>query len=88
MTIGIDLGDVWSHYCTLNEDGEVVGPGAVSNDTLGGRERRGSPIYLKARIAMGGGNALDLGQRTASGDGPRGDRGERECGSLVGDLAQ
>jgi hypothetical protein len=27
MTIGIDLGDVWSHYCTLNEDGEVgVGP--------------------------------------------------------------
>ncbi len=24
MTIGIDLGDVWSHYCTLNEDGEVV----------------------------------------------------------------
>ena len=19
MTIGIDLGDVWSHYCTLNE---------------------------------------------------------------------
>jgi hypothetical protein len=24
MTIGIDLGDVWSHYCTLNEEGEVV----------------------------------------------------------------
>jgi transposase len=24
MTIGVDLGDVWSHYCTLNEDGEVV----------------------------------------------------------------
>ena len=22
MTIGIELGDVWSHYCTLNEDGE------------------------------------------------------------------
>jgi hypothetical protein len=20
MTIGIDLGDVWSHYCTLNEE--------------------------------------------------------------------
>jgi transposase len=27
MTIGIDLGDVWSHYCTLNEYGEVVGQG-------------------------------------------------------------
>jgi len=38
MTIGIDLGDVWSHYCTLNEDGEVVDRGAVSNDALGGRE--------------------------------------------------
>jgi len=24
LMIGIDLGDVWSHYCTLNEDGEVV----------------------------------------------------------------
>ena len=24
ITIGIDLGDVWSHYCTLNQGGEVV----------------------------------------------------------------
>ena len=27
MTIRIDLGDVWSHYCTLNQDGEVVDRG-------------------------------------------------------------
>jgi hypothetical protein len=27
MTIGIDLGNVWSHYCTLNQDGEVVDRG-------------------------------------------------------------
>ena len=27
MTIGIDLGDVWSHYCKLNQDGEVVDRG-------------------------------------------------------------
>src|ERR1700754_3127313 len=27
ITIGIDLGDVWSHYCTLNQDGEVVDRG-------------------------------------------------------------
>ncbi len=26
-TIGIDLGDVWSHHCTLNQDGEVVNRG-------------------------------------------------------------
>ena len=24
MTIGIDLGDVWSHYCALNQEGGVV----------------------------------------------------------------
>src|SRR6202451_854584 len=27
MTSGIDLGDVWSHYCKLNRDGEVVDRG-------------------------------------------------------------
>jgi transposase len=27
VTIGIDLGDVWSYYCTLNQDGEVVDRG-------------------------------------------------------------
>jgi hypothetical protein len=27
ITIGIDLGDVWSHYCTLNQNGEVVDRG-------------------------------------------------------------
>jgi hypothetical protein len=27
MTIGIDLGDVWSHYYTLNQGGDMVGRG-------------------------------------------------------------
>jgi transposase len=27
LTIGIDLGDVWSHYSTLNLEGEVVDRG-------------------------------------------------------------
>jgi transposase len=27
IKIGIDLGDIWSHYCTLNEDGELVDRG-------------------------------------------------------------
>ena len=26
-TIGIDLGDIWSHYCTLNQDAEVIDRG-------------------------------------------------------------
>jgi transposase len=38
MTIGIDLGDVWSHYCTLNEDGEVVDRGRFRT-TLSGVEK-------------------------------------------------
>jgi transposase len=27
LTVGIDLGDAWSHYCTLNQHGEVVDRG-------------------------------------------------------------
>jgi transposase len=27
ITLGIDLGNVWSHYYTLNPDGEVVDRG-------------------------------------------------------------
>jgi transposase len=23
-TVGVDLGDQWSHYCILDEDGEVI----------------------------------------------------------------
>jgi hypothetical protein len=26
-TVGIDVGDQWSHYCVLNKDGEVIGEG-------------------------------------------------------------
>jgi hypothetical protein len=29
MTIGIDLGDLWSQYCTFNEEGEVLAFEAV-----------------------------------------------------------
>jgi transposase len=35
MTIGIDLGDVWSHCCTLNEDGEVVDRGRFRTSPSG-----------------------------------------------------
>ena len=27
LTVGIDIGDLWSHYCTLNEGGEVIEEG-------------------------------------------------------------
>ena len=35
MTIGIDLGDVWSHYCTPNEEGEVVDRGRFRTTPTG-----------------------------------------------------
>jgi transposase len=35
MTIGIDLGDVWSHYCSLNEEGEVVDRGRFRTNPKG-----------------------------------------------------
>jgi transposase len=50
MTIGIDLGDVWSHYCTLNEDGEVVDRGRFRT-TPSGVEKWFTDLP-KARITM------------------------------------
>jgi transposase len=50
MTIGIDLGDVWSHYCTLNEDGEVVDRGRFRT-TLSGVEKWFTDVP-RARVAM------------------------------------
>jgi hypothetical protein len=35
MIIGIDLGDVWSHDCTLNEAGEVVDRGRFRTSPKG-----------------------------------------------------
>jgi transposase len=55
MTIGIDLGNVWSHYCTLNEDGEVVDRGFRT--TPSGVEKWFTDL-AKARIAMENKNYL------------------------------
>jgi hypothetical protein len=60
MTIGIDLGDVWSHYCTLNQGGHVLGQAA--------REVVHRPAF--SADCHGGGDALHLDQRTAQELGP------------------
>jgi hypothetical protein len=41
-TIGIDLGDVWSHSCTLNQDGEVVDRGLPNHGV-------GFPLFVEIR---------------------------------------
>src|ERR1700735_2658742 len=50
ITIGIDLGDIWSHYCTLNEDGEVVDRGRFRTNPSG-VERRFRDLG-PARVAL------------------------------------
>jgi hypothetical protein len=50
LTIGIDLGDVWSHYCRLNEDGEVVDRGRFRT-TPSGVEKWFTDVP-RARVAM------------------------------------
>src|SRR5258708_33947921 len=50
MTIGIDLGDVWSHYCTLNEDGEVVDRGRFRTSPSG--VEKGFTDFFKESIEL------------------------------------
>ena len=50
LTIGIDLGDVWSHYCILNEDGEVVDRGRFRTTPKAIEKWFTDP--LPARVAM------------------------------------
>ena len=76
MTIGIDLGDVWSHYCTLNQDGEVVDRGRFRT-TPKAIEEVVSPTWLQRGLRWRKQNTLDLDQRTVAGTGSRSHRGER-----------
>jgi transposase len=50
MTIGIDLGDVWNHYCILNQDGEVVDRGRFR--TTPKAIEKWFTDLLPARVAM------------------------------------
>ena len=66
ITIGIDIGDVWSHYCTLNEDGEVVDQGRFrTNPSSVDKWFTDLP---RVRIAMEAGtHSIWVIQRTADG---------------------
>jgi transposase len=50
MTIGIDLGDIWSHYCTLSKHGEVIDRGRFRANPSGVDKRFRD--LEPARIAM------------------------------------
>jgi hypothetical protein len=57
MTIGIDLADVWSHYCTLNEEGEVIDRGRFRTSPKGVEKWF---ICSSGTSGDGSGHALDL----------------------------
>ena len=50
VTIGIDLGDRWSHYCALSEEGEIVEEGRFR--TTPEAVTKHFEGLKKARIAM------------------------------------
>ena len=66
MTIEIDFGGVWSHYCTLNQESEVVDRGRFR--TLAAVEKRFTDLPA-VRIPMEAGKSLHLDQTATSGDG-------------------
>ena len=84
MTIGIDLGDVWSHYCTLNEDGEVVDRGRFRT-TPAGVDKWFTDLP-RARVAMEAGTHSIWISEQLQETWPRSDCGERA--RAAGDLAQ
>jgi transposase len=50
MVVGLDLGDRWSHYCVLNDDGDVVEEGRIATTEAGLRRQfEGEPAW---RVAM------------------------------------
>ena len=53
LTIGIDLGDRYSHYCVLDKDGEVLEEGRLSTNPKAFQQRFGSagPAGLPSRSA-------------------------------------
>src|SRR3974390_202270 len=50
VTVGIDLGDRFSHYCVVNQDGAVMEEGRIAT-TTGGMERHFGG-ERKMRIAL------------------------------------
>lgn len=50
VTVGIDLGDRFSHYCVVNQDGEVIEEGRIATTTAAMERHFGGE--LKMRIAL------------------------------------
>ncbi len=75
LTIGIDLGDRYSHYCVLDKDGEVLEEGRLSTTPKAFQQRFGSAVACRIALEVGTHspwvNQLLLGR-------PRGPGGQRQ----------
>ena len=53
LTIGIDLGDRYSHYCVLDRDGEVLEEGRLSTTPKAFQQRFGSADPCRIALEVG-----------------------------------
>lgn len=53
LTIGIDLGDRYSHYCVLSQEGEVLEEGRLSTKREGFHQRFGSMVACRIALEVG-----------------------------------
>jgi len=60
VTVGIDLGDRFSHYCVVNQDGEVIEEGRIATTTAAMERHFGGE--LKMRIALKCGTHSPVGK--------------------------
>ena len=75
MTLGLDMGDRYSHYCLLNADGDVVEEGRMqSTEAALRRHFEGEP---PPPLRLGMRHSFTLGQPVAHRARPPGHRGQR-----------
>jgi hypothetical protein len=84
LTIGLDLGDRFSHYCILDEGGEVLRENRVPTTPKGIEEVFGK--IPPSRIALENRDPFTLGQPAVDPLGARSDRGT--CTQCASDRGQ
>jgi len=81
LTVGIDLGDEWSHCCFLGEDGEIVEECRVKTTREAVKSRFGE--LKTGGDCPRGRDAFALGESDAERVWARGDRGQ--CAGIASD---
>ncbi len=67
LTIGLDLGDITSRYCILNEAGEVVSEGSVATSKVGISSLFGKMASSRVALEVGTHSPWVVGRSRATG---------------------